>query len=245
MKFPRPLAFVTTVALASSLVFVTGCNKDEATAKSSTKSAKIVEIGDLAKLQPADFFPATSGAQGTFVTEGNNAQEFVLRYSKVVKNGDATSITMEVLQNRKVTDVSTYRADAKGITQTSARNGVAFNPPQSVLPFPIKKDMEFKEFKFAGTGPYTSVATGEPTSGKLEAVSRVRGVEVIDTELGKIEAVAVTSVSGYQAGKSIYRVRSTTWFAPKYGIVRVTQQIQRNDGANTSLILKLKNFSGK
>lgn len=245
MKFSRPLALVSTVALASSLVFVTGCNKEEAAGKSTAKAAKVVEIGDLSKLKPADLFPATSGAQGTFVTEGNNKQEFVLRYSKVVKNGDATSITMEVLQNRKQTDISTYRADSKGLFQTSARNGIAFNPPQAIVPFPVKKDMEFKEFKYSGIGPFNSVATGEPTSGKLEAVSRVRGVEVIDTELGKIEAIAVTSVSGYQAGKSIYRIRATTWFAPKYGIVRVTQQIQRQDGQGTSLTLKLKNFSGK
>ena len=229
--------------LALVAVFTVGCNKDADNAvPTEGKPAKIVKIESPEKLSGTDFVTAVPGSQLTYEVIGTN-RDVTFRIADASGSDDAKTVTFEVVEEGKVSDVFKWRLDSKGITQVTARKGVAFEPPQPLLVLPFKGG---DEFRYEGKGAYPSVATGDPTSGALESISKVRGIEVVDTALGKIEAVAVQSITVYSSGKFTYREDATTWFSPKYGIVRYVQTVSRKEDNRTSTMrLRLKSLSTK
>lgn len=240
----RTIAPALLVACALAIPLA-GCNRDGAATPAATGEARKVQtLGkEPGQLTATDLFPTTVGAQSSFEVVGNQTgAELTLRVADVQKQGDATTVKLEVKEGQRVTDTSGWRLDAKGIAQTSARNGIAYNPPQMALTLPVTDNAEKK---FTGTGPFPSVDANEPTQGQMNGAMRVRGVETVETAMGLIEAVATESVIVYRAGQNQYRQQTVTWFAPKYGIVRYRQSVIRADGQTRNLTLRLKSFTQK
>lgn len=236
----KSLAITLIAASVASLALV-GCGKDAGTAVgTNSASPKVEKFPEGTTV--ADLFPTVVGSQSTFEATGSD-EDVSLKVTDVKDQGDAKVVTIEVLSNESVTDKVVWTVGPKGITQLSARSGQSYNPPQLAVAPDLKSQAEIK---YTGTGPFPSVETGQPTTGKLEGIMRNRGIETVDTEMGQIEALAVESVYGYTAGGKQYRAQITSWFAPKYGIVRLVQIVQREDmqQPNTTT-LKLKSFRTK
>lgn len=235
----KPLIIgLLTLSLGASFALV-GCNKGDNAAGKVEAAAKIEKFPESATV--ADMFPTTVGAQSTFTPVGGKG-ELVLRVADVKKEGDATIVTIEVLDNKTVSDTVKWSISDKGILQLSARGGKLYNPPQMALAPDFKST---DEHKYDGTGPFPSVEKGQPDTGAIKGGLINRGIETVDTGMGQIEALAVASVYGYKSGDHEYRIANITWFAPKYGIVRMVQQTQRDDGQGNSLTLKLAGFRSK
>ncbi|MBA4291507.1 hypothetical protein C0431_00905 [bacterium] len=234
---------IALIALCCTSIALVGCG-DKGGSAPVGEATKVEKFPEGAKV--AELFPASVGTQSTYESTNSNSTtkgELSLRVSDSQKVGDVTKLKIEVLDKDKVTDVVDWEISSKGIFQTTARKGVAYNPPQLAVS-PDFKSLE--EIKYKGTGPYPSVETGKETQGPIEGMLRNRGIETVDTAMGQIEALAVESVYGYKAGGKQYRTQITTWFAPKYGIVRLVQMIQREDmPAPQTTTLKLKAFRTK
>lgn len=234
----KPLILGLALSLGASIALV-GCNKGESAVGTVPPPAKVEKFPEGAKVM--DMFPTTVGTQSTFKPVQGDG-ELVLRVKDVQDQGASKIVTIEVVNQGKVNDTIKWELSEKGIMQLSARNGKVYNPPQLALA-PDFKDT--KEHPYTGTGPFPSVETGAPDSGELKGALLNRGIETVDTGMGQIEALAVASVYGYKSGKHEYRIANITWFAPKYGIVRMVQETQRNDGQSNSLTLKLVGFRSK
>ncbi|QYK54525.1 MAG: hypothetical protein KF824_06390 [Fimbriimonadaceae bacterium] len=231
----------TLLALASFALV--GCNKDNGgAAKSAAAPKKIISFGDPKTVKVQDLLPKTKGTQATYEVVGNPGNDLTIRVKDYQENGGMPRLTLEFLEGNKVTDVSEWEFREKGLYQLSARKGKPYNPPT----LQISSDLtDRKEYSFKGTGPYPSVEAGKPDTGPMESLTKIRGVETVDTSMGQIEALAVITATIYTSDGKKYRQMNTTWFAPKYGIVRYVQNLQREDGQSSSFTLKLKGFSAK
>src|SRR5690606_8920106 len=101
------------------------------------------------------------------------------------------------------------------------------NPEKLEIPADLN---DREEKKYNGTGPLPSVNQGSATTGKIEGLTAIRGVETVDTSMGQIEALAVAGAVKYRSGDQEWVQRTTTWYSPKYGIVRYVQTLTRSDG---------------
>lgn len=232
------LLTIGCIAALAAALSLAGCGKsdDKSVAGPAPKIEKFPESTKISEL-----FPTTVGAQSAFKpTTGTG--EMTLKVTDVQDMGGTKSVTVDVFQNGDKSDTIKWRVSDEGIFQETARNGKPYNPPQPVVG-PAVNDT--KQVDYNGNGPYPSVNKDEPVAGPLKGILRNRGIEVVDTGMGQIEALAVESIYQYSAGKNTYRVSNVTWFAPKYGIVRMLQQTQRSDGQTQSFSMKLTSFRSK
>jgi len=230
----------TLLAMAS--IALVGCNKGDSSAKPTASAPKVTPLGDIKSLKVQDLLPNQKGTQATYEVVGKPGNDLTIRVQDYQENGGKPRITLEFLEGTRVTDVSVWEFNEKGLYQISARKGKAYNPPA----LQISSDLtDHKEYSFKGTGPYPTVEAGKPDTGPLESLTKIRGVETVDTSMGQIEALAVITATIYTSDGKKYRQMNTTWFAPKYGIVRYVQTLQREDGQSSTFTLKLKGFSAK
>lgn len=232
---PQSIGLSIILGLTISLV---GCNKGEDKTNVPGEAPKVEAFPEGTKI--TDLFPTTPGAQSTF-TAGDTA-ELTLKVSDVKESGENKIVTMEIVEQEKVTDTVTWQVGPTGIFQLSARKGKLYSPPQ-LAASPDFKNVE--EIKYEGKGPYASVETGKPDFGAIKGALKNRGIETVDTQMGQIQALSVESAYLYESGGKKYRIINTTWFAPKYGIVRMVQTTQREDNINRSITMKLKGFRSK
>jgi hypothetical protein len=229
------------IIIAIAALTLTACNKggDKAGSTTATKAQPVTKFPESTKID--ELMPAAAGAASTFVS-ANGTGEITLKIKSSTTQGQNRIVVMEVIENNKVSDTVTWQIGPTGIFQLTARNGKAYTPPQMAV-FPKFDDNTEK--KYNGTGPYPSVETGKENFGPMEGITRNRGIETIDTDMGQIEALATESLYAYKSGGKAYQVKNTTWFAPKYGIVRYLQTLKREDGQSQTVTLKLKGFRTK
>lgn len=227
--------------LAVATLALAGCQSGGYTAKAPEP---VVKSPDLVGKSPKELFPATNGTQWVFeATGGTQTQEVTFRVENSQPQGNGTRFDLAIYNgDGQKTDTTRWLVDDRGIFQLAAQNGVAFDPPQLVLPFPIKPQ---QKFKYDGRGP--AFERGNLASIKRESL--VRGIEPVDAADGKTyEAVAVETASQVRHGNNNYVGGVTIWFAPNVGIVRFRETVVMVSGqqqAQRQTVLKLKSFSQK
>ncbi len=232
----KPHTLGLSLILGISLGLV-GCDKGDEKAAPPADAPKVEAFPEGTTI--SDLFPTTPGAQSTFAA---GTSQLTLRVKGVKDSGEDKIVTVELVEKDAVTDLVEWQVGPKGIFQLNARNGQKYDPPQmSAAPDFASR----AELKYAGKGPFPSVETGKPDYGTMNGLLRNRGIETVDTDMGQIQALAVESGYNYESGGKKYAIRNTTWFAPKYGIVRFIQSTLREDGAKSEIAMKLKGFRSK
>lgn len=235
---------ITAVALA---VFITGCNRDdESTSKPKTPEQETITTESLEGKSPMDLFPSTPGTQVVYELQdpqGSKEVTFQIKGSEDIANGK--KITVDVLIDGEKNDTNVWQITDKGLAQVSARNGLIFTPPQTLIHYPI----EFSEPRnYAGEGPF---AFGT-SSGPIEGQVKVRGMEPVNTKIGEIESLAMDAAYRWKDGEATFLSRETIWVAPKFGIVKFNQTVIRQitvegqpQQTSAQQNLVLKSFSEK
>lgn len=239
----------TTLLIAPAIAafaLIGGCqNSGEKATTEKAKKPDAVMAGDLNGKSPMDIWPSKVGAQTTYdATINGKPAVLTFKVTKVKPAGkNGQDISFEIFnsaQPDKPTDNPVWRLDEDGLSQVSARQGLTFTPPQFLVHFPIKFG---EQYDYKGKGPFP-LGKG---SGDLTGKTRVRGQEVVQTDMGDIEAIAVESIYGWKAENMIFRSTETAWIAPNYGLVRYQQTIQyQNEKMETgsqSQSLVLKSYS--
>ncbi len=235
------VTLIPVAALATFALF--GCNKSDENKVAEFKKPEVIAAGNLEDTTPKNMFPNKVGTQITYeLTSGNGKKEITFSVKKVTPIDGGNDVTIEIMDEGKTADTTVWRENAKGLSQVSVRNGKAFNPPQMLLPYPIKFSVPTD---YKGTGPFAV----SNNSGPIEGQTRVRGMETVETAIGEIEAVAVQAVYRWKTDGNVYISTETAWIAPKYGLVRFQQSIAAQNAkqeiASQSQSLVMKNFSEK
>jgi len=181
-----------------------------------------------------------------------NQWVYTYEQSGVAKNGRATSqrtemiwkvvkaqpanggvrATIEVSDGQGIMDRQEWESNPKGIFQVSSSlKRVPYSPPQPVIKFPVKEGSKH-EWKGSGTLPINVFGT-------QNARSTVVGPQEVDTESGRVSAIAIETKSTFNASGKPGSTHSYAWFKPGVGLVRFTSRLAFGTTiASTSLKLK-------
>lgn len=235
----------------SSLILVVaavGCGKEGGGYK-PTPVAKVAPV-TIAEGSEQDLFPLVVGNQWVynmeFSVEATNQQpqqgqgDLTFRVSSVVNEPDGSKkATIDILTAGKLNERQVWRTNKKGLFQITTgqiANQVTYTPAQPAILFPVTPG---KTFTWSGSGAY-------PGGGKGTSNSRgvILGSREVDTDMGRMSAIAVESDQSWTTDKGVKgRAASTIWFAPQVGIVRFRQEIAAgNVTAVQKLTLKSKSL---
>lgn len=169
-------------------------------------------------------------------TKGPEEIELAIRVTQT--NG--TKSTLEISEERNgtssVLESMEYDSRPDGLYQLSSKKGtVPMAPALLIGKLPLKAG-EVVEQVITGAA---AGSQGKPVQQKVK--TEYRGIEVIDTDSGRMEAHAVTSTSEYQIEKNQMRTSTTSYWVPSIGLVRYFQQIQSSNGASQTETWRLKN----
>ena len=167
---------------------------------------------------------------------GNNKEQGKMRFTidGVKDSSQGQILEISVSKNGQTVDRQDWQVSKRGLYQlTSGIENKPFSPIQPLLMLPIKDNMKFS-WKGSGTCP-------DGNQGTMRVDSEVRGVETIDTAVGKDSALAVESNTQFQSSKMKALMGITTWYKPNQGIVRLKQALVAPGG---SIVTTLKLVSG-
>ncbi|RYG27217.1 hypothetical protein EON82_00015 [bacterium] len=141
---------------------------------------------------------------------------------------------LELIQGDNVVDRQSWENRPDGLYQlTTSLKNVPYKPAQIAAPLPLEKG---KRFNWVGSGmmPDSSMGAGK-------AVSEVMEPEPVDTAMGTLSAIPVTTVTTFKTG----RCDNTTWFRPGVGLIRLRQETTTNNGRRSIITLILTNYALK
>lgn len=236
---------IPTGALAA--LILAGCGSGGGGGSYEAKSVKQIEPAKLAPGQEASIFPWKVGNQWTYTLDGfqQSAQgqasqptiEVTYRVVSVDPVPGGEKATLEVTRDGAVMDRQVWTRNDKGLFQVSVgQTATPFDPMQPALLFPLDTG---KTFKWTGKGV---VPNG--TVGTSKSESKVTGPQEVDTEMGRLSAIAVETQSEWTSGNLKGLTNSVSWWKPGTGIVRFKQTAIANQIAVTQL-LKLKSATLK
>jgi hypothetical protein len=220
------------VALPLALV---GCGKSDGyAAKQPTK----VREASVKPGEEATIFPLEVGNQWVYTVESRQGKgELTLKVTDVQKEGDATTATITSSFTGGTPSESTWRVDKTGVYQVSDGPNRAFDPPQLLVAFPLD---ESKTNQADVTGPYP-VGQG---SGPMKTTTKYVGMQQVDTDMERLNALAVESITVWTTPDGQAVSRGMTWWTPGIGFVR--QRQEAGLGQNSTVVLiKLKSYSFK
>jgi hypothetical protein len=184
--------------------------------------------------QEATLMPFKVGNQWVYTAEvGAQKQEVTFRVTDVRTEGDATIATMATSSPGTPTRESQWRMDSTGIYQVSDGSDRKFEPPQLIFPFPAKL-YELREMKSDGPVP--------GGAGPFDLSVRFIGTQEVDTDMGRMSALAVESVTSWTTPDGPARSIAVTWWVPEIGFVRQRQEIITQAGSGV-IVMKLKSHS--
>jgi hypothetical protein len=208
-----------------------------------------------AKIQPgkeADLMPLKVGNQWVYAYEQivqlANGREDVKRETMTWSVVKATPIpggtraVVEVRANGKEVDRQTWRADGSGIYQEAiSTKNLAYAPALPVLRFPVEANPRVK-WSGRGVQPVGTV-------GPMDVDIQVLGSQEVDTDAGRMSAVAIESTSRFSVrarnGQSTKGMAANTaWYRPGVGLVRYRSEVAVG-GVLGVTVLKLKSTNLK
>lgn len=241
----KPIHIFAACAAALGLV-AAGCGN-----KSDGYQAK-----PMAKVEPLNFqagqeknlFPMTVGSQWVYTVEaavrgpqgsGGDRGEVTLLVKSVKDVPGGKRAEIDIIRNDQVQERTIWMVNDKGIYQVSSgRNNVLFNPPQLQFSFPYEKG---KTFLWEGTGSLPDGGTG-----RMKVKSRILGEEEVDTETGRVSAIAVQSMTTWRNAQGVdMRMIGMSWWKPNEGLVRVRQELASPNGQSAVQLLRLKSSTLK
>jgi len=211
-------------AIFVSLLFLAGCNQNQATGY-VPEEIKIVNAADAAAAKDESFFPMVRGNQwvyaiSTSVTVGGTPsraqeQDMTFRCTNVYTQGDKTYATMEAVARGQVNERQQWILEkGKGFYQASVGDPPKiFTPPQPAMSFPVKTG---NNYTWEGVG---YVPEGLSKKAKMESKTLAR--QEVDTDAGRMITVPILTVISWDSG----RAAQTTWWAPGVGIARHRQEV--------------------
>ncbi|CAN5525073.1 hypothetical protein BH11ARM2_BH11ARM2_01630 [soil metagenome] len=204
--------------------------------------AKVAET-TLVAATPEDLIPLREGDQwvydvenGTNVGKGDvpERSELTIEVERVESKGDGRVATLRVLRDGHEVDTWHWLVNAKGLFQTTGTvrgATVAYSPPQPMILFPVKEDATYG-WNGKGVCP-----DGNP--GTMKSMYKVLGVMDADTGMGKKSGIAIESTQDFTSTANKGGMASTTWYAPKIGILRIVQTTVVAKGAAIKSTLRL------
>ena len=235
-----PIGILLLAALA-------GCGDEGGSTKKSEPKPEAKLIGNMEGQSPMDIFPDTVGTQVTYELQAEgDRRDLTFVVKDVQESNGVKDITMDVTNAEgEVTDTTVWTVSDAGIAQKIAKTDQEFNPPQMLLHFPI---VYSENVDYEGEGPFA--ASPDPNArGQITGTNRVRGTEIVQTQMGEIEAIAIESAYTWESEDIAHLSQETSWVSPKYGIVRYQQTLARRNaegqGDTRSLTLILKGYSDK
>lgn len=153
------------------------------------------------------------------------------KVSTVRPDGSALLILQ---QDGKSVDQQVWRSTADGLYQVaSGLKSSSYVPQQPLALLPLSPG---QKFEWQGRGPDPS---GEIGQAKMTSV--VLPAQNVDTGLGPLSAVPIESVTKYAHTVT----RSTSWFRPGVGLVRLRQETTKKNGRREVITLALDNYAIK
>lgn len=151
---------------------------------------------------------------------GERGGEFKMVVQKV-KAVDGHSVATIRVTDPSRKAAMTWSIGEDGLFQTVGADGnnkdVTFDPPLLLVPATLRAG---EKGDWKGTG-----ARLDGTRGAFEAAVQVIGKEEVDTLEGRMEAWSVESVAVWTEKDQQYRARTTTWWSPKVGLVRMIREL--------------------
>lgn len=232
---------VVAVAALASLV---GCKGGGASAY-KPKPAPKIESAEVKAGEEKSLFPFAEGSQWVYSVgvrisqaDGKSGQQMSEVTVKCIKVEDIEGGQQATLEARnaqgEVTDMQIWRVTDKGIFQVGAgAKADPFTPPMPNVMFPIEIG---ETVNWKGKGPLPGGTNTEAT-----AKAKVLGYQEIDTDMGRMSALAVETRIDW-GGAEKGAAAGTVWWRPGYGFVRFRQEIVVGDRAAVQL-LKLKSYT--
>lgn len=221
------------------IVALVGCDKGEYVPVPRKVPPKLTELGD-----GKDLMPLKEGTIWTYVVESEFRQQgkppkqesstLLFSINKVTETPTGLKATLEVTKDDKPTDKQTWIVNDKGIYQSAiGLTPVAYDPPQLILPFPVKVG---EKFTWKGKGMCANGSVGQIITQNV-----VQDSQPVDTALGVDDAAVsqafgVFSQGAFQSAKGPGRVEATTYFKPGTGIVRLVQRVLIPQGLVTTTL---------
>lgn len=202
----------------------------------------VVEPVKLAEVKsPLALMPLDLGNQWSFTLTAETYQKEKLlgsakvaveyRVSTVRPDGSALLV---LRQEGQTVDQQVWRSTADGLYQVaSGLKSVPYVPQQPLALVPLAPG---QKYQWQGSAP-------DPNGSVVQAsmTSLVLAPQNVDTGLGPLSAVPIESVTKYPRSVA----RSTSWFRPGVGLVRLRQETTKKDGSQQILTLALDNYALK
>lgn len=209
------------------------------------KPAAAIPEATVAAGKETDLWPMTLGNQWVYEAEtsaqtaqgsGSQKSDVTFKVSKSDSSNGVTNAVLDIINEGKIVDQTSWRVDSTGIYQTASNKlqGI-YDPPQPMVKFPVKAG---DEFTHKGTGPVPMGGIGNQST-----TNKVLGSQVIDTAAGRMSALAVESTTTFTKDGKTAITRTTVWLAPGKGLVRYRQETRAGQNVATQLF-RLKDFMG-
>lgn len=205
-----------------------------------------------------NYIPIAEGKQWTFVAETvKNVvpdptnpklkprqshppdEEVIYKISKVEKVAEGQQVTWEIRVGNQLSDRQVWLVNDSGIYQVVVGlTPKKFTSPQPIVLFPIA---DHKTFEWHGSG-----ALPDGTLGSNIVKSHVDGMQEVDTEMGRVQGLAITSDLNFATTTGRGTGSSVIWLSPGLGIVRFKQivgQVVNRTAVSVSETLRLKSHS--
>ena len=216
------------------------------------KKAGLSGKAEVTATNAATLIPHSLGSTWTYTVEiqsqargtpmNKTTGEVVWEVTALKNEGGAQRFQLTFKNAGKTSDEQTWSYSDKGYFQNTAGSGKRpFDPPQPIVALPAKLGEDYKWSGF--------VTDAKGRRNKSQLVGQALGYETVDTELGPVEALHVTSVNTFEIqgkdGKtSPARSDTDVWLRPGVGIVRYAQTT-RGTAAAVQYTLRLKDFTMK
>ena len=224
--------------ILACLILLVGCKGSDAAPKAVAPTGP--HPLDIAPGTEAKLFPIKKGNQWTYISEINSGNgpelgEMVWRIADVKTVDGATEAKMQMLTNGKLAEEQTWRLSRNGLYQRAAGK-TKFIPVQPIIVFPPKTA---RQFAYRGSG-----VTPLGSTGSLDSESKIIGSQEVDTDMGRVTAIAVESIVKFKTGQKDGIAITTTWLQPDVGVVRYRMDIVVG-AAKGSTVLRLKSTNVK
>jgi hypothetical protein len=240
-----------------SLLLVAGCGSKDTDGSYVAQKPKEVPKFNLPAGEEFTMFPFDLGNEWVYTVDaeartpqgqtGKGADEFTFRVVSVepTATNDGKKVVLRVYRKDTPTEASdeqTYQIDKTGIQQLTmgiGANKMEFDPPQTVIKFPVKIG---DKYTWEGMGP----VGGKLKKSKLEV--EVVGTQLVDTQSDEhFDALQIKQIQTWMGDNNREgRQESDIYWFPKVGLVRLFQQVTNDQGGvgATKLQLKKKTLKG-
>ena len=239
-----------TLIAAVAAVSMVGCNqKKEPTGAYVPTPRPKIEAFNLPAGQEKTIFPMAEGNTWVYeLTAGGQddsgrsfqiGDELVFTMTKVEEKPEGTYGTIEIARVNKetkartLTDRQIWMINDKGLyqIQIGVDKPLKFEPMQPVLEFPLEAG---KNFKWTGKGPVSGAYGESNLDTTIEAPIDV------DAADETFNAIGATQSQKWVIDNRPGQMRTTSWWVPKVGLVRLFQQAVGVGGATLQFKLKSK-----